>query len=63
MNLFFFISLTILHFFYPLWAKNTPMYSWWQLDMNFVPYDLSKKHLKQNYLVVGGGGWACWLQD
>ena len=63
MNLFFFvffIILTILHIFSTLWAKNAPTYSWWQLDMNFVPYDLPKKHLKHNY---PGGGSASWLLD
>ena len=45
----FFIILTILHIFSTLWAENAPTDSWWQLDMNFVPYDLPKKHLKQNY--------------
>ena len=63
----FFIILTILHIFSTLWAENAPTYSWWQLDMNFVPYDLPKNISNKTTRGGGGGGvgggWASWLLD
>ena len=50
----FFIILTILHIFSTLWAENAPTYSWWQLDMNFVPYDLPKNISSK----TTRGGWG-----
>ena len=58
--LVFFIILTILHIFSTLWAENAQTYSWWQLDMNFVPYDLSKNISIKTTLgeVLHPGPWA-----
>ena len=34
----------IKNIFFDPWAKNVPTYSWWQLGVHSIPYDLPKKH-------------------
>ena len=62
-NFSFFHNINYCIFFLTLWAKIAQTYSWWQLDINFAPYDLPKKHFKQNYHVgevCHPGSWTNW---
>ena len=41
-------------YFFDPWAKNVSMYSWWQLGVHSIPYDLTKKHYRPLSPGVGG---------